>query len=155
MPAPGSTMKVMQKDIRRRQTQDNILKEHEAALLADQMLLSVKHLDTRQVSLLMTTRLKSPLDSVRFFDSDKSTDGLKKNALIRVTQDISLETPRTTWRRQYWSKSTPFGTDRRTYSGTHFYDSCIKPVSRYYNKSSRWENASTIMPPVDSEVRQR
>eukprot|EP00277_Geminigera_cryophila_P002210 CAMPEP_0179422868 /NCGR_PEP_ID=MMETSP0799-20121207/10685_1 /TAXON_ID=46947 /ORGANISM="Geminigera cryophila, Strain CCMP2564" /LENGTH=187 /DNA_ID=CAMNT_0021197083 /DNA_START=119 /DNA_END=679 /DNA_ORIENTATION=+ len=33
----------------------------------------------------------------------------------------------------------------------HFYDTCIKPVSRYYNKSSRWENASTIVPPVDSE----
>ena len=169
MPAPGSTIKVMQKDIRRRQTQDNILKEHEAALLADQMLLSVEHLDTRQVSQLMTKRLKSPLDGVRFFDSDKSTDGLKKNAHIRrgggeggksggrrrISQDISLETPRTRWRRQYWSKSTPFGTDRRTYSGMHFYDTCIKPVSRYYNKSSRWENASTIVPPVDSEVRQR
>mmetsp|Transcript_16052 Transcript_16052/g.31706 ORF Transcript_16052/g.31706 Transcript_16052/m.31706 type:complete len:320 (-) Transcript_16052:94-1053(-) len=55
------------------------------------------------------------------------------------------ETPRTAWRTQYWSKSTPWGTDRRQYANDALYKNNTKPTTKFFDHSKKWHQPSEKM----------
>jgi len=50
-----------------------------------------------------------------------------------------IHTPRTKWRKQFWSKRAPWAVDRRVFTGTSTYLTSLKPSARNYNSTTRWE----------------
>mmetsp|Transcript_3235 Transcript_3235/g.8113 ORF Transcript_3235/g.8113 Transcript_3235/m.8113 type:complete len:288 (+) Transcript_3235:143-1006(+) len=48
------------------------------------------------------------------------------------------ESPRSTWRRQYWTKTTPWASDRRAYAGDSLYLNNIKPSSKLFDTTKQW-----------------
>ena len=68
-----------------------------------------------------------------------SYDLREQSLVVPKTPSYQSETPRAKWRRQFWQKITPWAEDRRTYGGTHFYQTTLKPSSRnHVDIASHW-----------------
>ena len=144
-PAPGSTISVVRKKILKRQ--ESMQKTADA--------------DAEGV-------LESPVaprintagsNSVKFVDNDNGVPTLpaswvgggEENNFGIARGLLPGETPRSQWRRQFWLRNTPWGTDRKIFGGEHFYETPIKSSVRNYNNSSRWEHDPKIVPTGNSE----
>eukprot|EP00961_Rhodomonas_salina_P207199 2796571-Rhodomonas_salina.2 len=73
-----------------------------------------------------------------------SGEGRTGFPLDDISTKKEYETPRSAWRKQYWQKSTPWATDRRVYTGGAMYQTSLKPHTRNYNGTSRWEYDPTL-----------
>mmetsp|Transcript_29001 Transcript_29001/g.56705 ORF Transcript_29001/g.56705 Transcript_29001/m.56705 type:complete len:322 (+) Transcript_29001:216-1181(+) len=76
-----------------------------------------------------------------------STKGFKDPPVERAEK-----TPRSSWRAQYWKKSTPWATDRDAYGGDHQYLTTIKPSSQYYNSGHQWHVEGYNEAPSDTAL---
>mmetsp|Transcript_6617 Transcript_6617/g.10457 ORF Transcript_6617/g.10457 Transcript_6617/m.10457 type:complete len:346 (-) Transcript_6617:407-1444(-) len=92
-------------------------------------------------------RVTMPENVEQSFVSENQPDP----TVAKVLNENVWETPRAKWRKQYWNKSTPWATDRRVYAGHGIYRTTVKPHSRNYNASGRWELESTINMSKNSE----
>ena len=133
-PAPGSTIQIVRKAI---------LKNHEKeARRAASMELDDPDSMFRS-STPSEPQARVPTagsNSVKFVNS---ADTYQPSTSIALSGEYVIETPRTTWRKQFWNKSTPWGVDRKTYGGGSHYVTTIKSGVRHYDNSSRWEQHSS------------
>uniref|UniRef100_A0A6U2BID2 EF-hand domain-containing protein n=1 Tax=Hemiselmis andersenii TaxID=464988 RepID=A0A6U2BID2_HEMAN len=74
------------------------------------------------------------------------------NSALQADYDVMMtdaerfqETPRTAWRSQYWSKSTPWGTDRRQYTADALYRNNTKPTTVGFDHTKKWHQPAEKM----------
>lgn len=148
-PAPGSTISVVRKKILKRQQS---LQQSPPAAEPESVL------DSPTGPRINT----AGSSSVRFVDHDNRPGeipnlgaawlgGGEENKYGIPRGVLPGETPRSQWRRQFWQKNTPWGTDRKIFGGEHFYETPIKSSVRNYNNSSRWEHDPKLIPTGNSE----
>uniref|UniRef100_A0A6U2F9A4 EF-hand domain-containing protein n=1 Tax=Hemiselmis andersenii TaxID=464988 RepID=A0A6U2F9A4_HEMAN len=103
-----------------------------------------------RVGLKLPNASPSPVDTdalTKEFGRTVSTKGFKDPPV-----DRGEKTPRSSWRAQYWKKSTPWATDRDAYGGRHQYMTTIKPSSQYYNSNHQWHVEGYNQAPSDSAL---
>ena len=143
-PAPGSTINIVRKRILKAHEDDE---RKERALNAS--LLGTK--PTTPGSRVGT----AGSNKVSFIDSYKKGEGANHGLSQRGSSvdpaTGKMASPRTTWRRQFWKKNTPWGVDRDLFGGAHHYNTTIKSSVRNYDQSARWERDPKFTPPPNSE----